>query len=288
MRPKFTLQEKLYDALSVAERAYIQDCVTEINQDYKRNFNKIFSTLSRKLMSSKDQLISIEDDLSTNKLIVQHWTVLRLARVFLISLIQDERDTYCQFIEGLFKYGDLYELEALYSALNILDYPEEWINRCQEGIRSNMGFVQEAVIENNKYPYLYLDEQAWNQLVLKSFFTSKNVLKIFGLFERNNPALADAIVDYIYERHSAKRNIHPILWLLAMEYLPERAILILQETLPQTEEILARSILYHVLQHNTVKYPHIIDLNQLSNYDILPFSEDILQSYKNGELCVQN
>lgn len=290
MRPKIILQEELYNALSVTERAYVQQSADAINQDYKRNFNQLFSCLARKLANSKDQLVTIDNAELKDNLLVHNWTVLRLARVFLISLIQDEEEAYCQFIENLFQFGDLQELVALYSALPILSYPERWIERCQEGVRSNMGFVQEAIIEQNKYPARYLSENAWNQLVLKSFFTGKNVLRIEGLFERNNKALATSIVDYIYERHSAKRNIHPILWLLAKDNLPARALHILLKVFNNTANKLEQSILFHVLLTNEDRLYAFSNLNELTTLpeDIIPFSEEVLEAYKNGELCVQN
>ncbi|VTP90775.1 EboA domain-containing protein [Sphingobacterium daejeonense] len=54
-------------------------------------------------------------------------------------------------------------------------------------------------------------KEAWNQLVLKSFFTGKEIKEIYGLYDRNNENLSNSIVDYIYERDSAKREINPML-----------------------------------------------------------------------------
>lgn len=281
--------EQLFQSVNSDERDYLNVCAEQIKQNYKAHFVRIFSTLSRKLsLSSKEQLISM-NPIDSEQLIIEDWTVLRLARVYLLSLIQDEEESYVKFIDQLFDYADMQELVSLYSALNVLDYPSRWIERCKEGIRNNIGLVQEAIIEQNKFPSEHLNEEAWNQLVLKSFFTSKNVLKIAGLFERNNPNLANAIVDYIYERHSAKRNIHPILWLLAKNNLPERALTILSEQFHNCSDSLDCSILFYILEEYNVKSVVKERTDSLNQPIVLiPFTEDLLERFKNRNVCVQN
>ncbi|MGB7528142.1 EboA domain-containing protein [Sphingobacterium cellulitidis] len=216
------VRNTLFELLTAEEKSYLEECEQNIADNYSTSFVRIFSSLSRKLNTSKDKLVSMVQE-ESNPLIVDNWTVLRLARVYLLGLIEDQQEPYFTFIEKLFNYADMQELEALYSALNIYQFPRIWIERCQEGIRNNIGPVQGAIMEQNKFPATYLSEEAWNQLVLKSFFTGKEIKKIYGLYERNNVNLANSIVDYIYERDSAKREIHPMLWELAKDHLPPRA-----------------------------------------------------------------
>ncbi len=216
------VRNTLFELLTAEEKSYLEECEQNIADNYSTSFVRIFSSLSRKLNTSKDKLVSMVQE-DSNPLIVDNWTVLRLARVYLLGLIEDQQKPYFTFIEKLFNYADMQELEALYSALNIYQFPRIWIERCQEGIRNNIGPVQGAIMEQNKFPATYLSEEAWNQLVLKSFFTGKEIKKIYGLYERNNVNLANSIVDYIYERDSAKREIHPMLWELAKDHLPPRA-----------------------------------------------------------------
>ncbi len=111
------------------------------------------------------------------------------------------------------------ELVALYSALVGFDYAEDWQKQCSEGIRSNIGIVLEALMYNNPYPSRYLNEQAWNQLVLKAFFTDKDVKRIIGLDERANKDLAAILVDYASERRAANRSINPQLWRLVTKFI---------------------------------------------------------------------
>jgi len=195
----------------------------QIREDYPAHFLRTFGSLGRRLsLKTRERRITVPPS-DGDPLIIEDWTSLRLARVWLLSQVTDGREAYFGFVDKLFAHADMQELVALYSALNVLDYPEMWVERCKEGIRSNIGPVQQAIMEQNKYPFAHLPEEAWNQMVLKSFFTEKDPNKVYGLFERWNKDLATAVVDYIYERHSAKRPIHPVLWQLAGEDLPPRA-----------------------------------------------------------------
>ena len=239
MEWKENVRNTLFELLTAEEKSYLVECEQSIAENYSSSFVKIFSSLSRKLNTSKDKLVSMVQE-DNNPLIVENWTVLRLARVYLLSLIQDQQEPYFAFLEKLFNYSDMQEQVALYSALNIYQFPRIWIDRCQEGIRNNIGPVQEAIMEQNKFPAHYLSEEAWNQLVLKSFFTGKDIKKIYGLYERNNVNLANSIVDYIYERDSAKRELHPMLWELAKDHLPPRAVEILKQQQNLSPELLEK------------------------------------------------
>jgi len=214
---------RLMGALPAEVAKELQLSAGQIREDYRAHFLRVFGSLGRRLsLKTRERRISFAVG-DGGPLIIEDWTLIRLARVWLLSQITDEREAYFGFVDKLFAHAEMQELVALYSALNVLNYPEMWIDRCKEGIRSNIGPVQQAIMEQNKYPFAHLPDDAWNQMVLKSFFTEKDPSKVHGLFERQNRDLAVAVVDYIYERHSAKRSIHPALWQLAGEDLPERA-----------------------------------------------------------------
>lgn len=218
------IEEKIFQYLSDAEKESLAEQITQIKNDYATYFVRNFSSIGRKLsLSTKAQLVTI--DLGDNsKLIVTNWSLTKLIRVlFILHISEEEEQKYIAFINKLFEFADVDELEALYASLNILPNPSHWVARCEEGIRSNIGSVQSAVMLHNKFPFEQLSESSWNQMVLKSFFTDKDTLAIYGLMERVNPSLSAAIVDYIYERDSAKRNINPMLWVLASGALPVRA-----------------------------------------------------------------
>jgi len=146
---------------------------------------------------------------------VSAWEVHRLARLaLLLSVEKQSSEEYGALIERLFQYADVNELVSLYSALPILEYPEQWKLRCAEGIRSNIGVVLEAIMYENPYPADYLDDHAWNQLVLKAFFTDKELNRIVGLDRRMNQALVASLLDYAKERTAAGRTVDPALWVL--------------------------------------------------------------------------
>lgn len=140
--------------------------------------------------------------------VVTGWTLDRLARVWwLLTLPAQEEGPYVRRISELFKAAEMNELVALYSALPVLAFPEAWRFQATEGVRNNIGDVQTAIMLHNPYPADYLDEAAWNQLVLKAFFTDKDVSQITGLDRRNNPRLAQTLLDYASERRAAGRSV---------------------------------------------------------------------------------
>lgn len=187
--------------------------------------NTTFSLMPRK--TGKTILeISKEQDEEITKIrpgfSLKGWTADRLGRVcLLIHLDPSDKDKYFKTIENLFLSAEVSELVALYSSLPLLAWPELWRMRCAEGVRSNIGSVLEAIMYNNPYPSQYLDEKAWNQLILKAFFTDKDVNRILGLDERSNSDLAQTLSDYAHERWAAKRQINPQLWRLTGRFLDE-------------------------------------------------------------------
>ncbi|WP_145860879.1 EboA domain-containing protein [Pedobacter suwonensis] len=151
---------------------------------------------------------------------ISSWTIDRLARVWLLAgLDPGDKELLFSSVNPLFLSAEVNEAVALYSALLFLPHPEIWAKRCAEGIRSNIGSVLEAIMENNPYPAANLDEAAWNQLVLKAFFTEKNIKLIVGLDQRANLQLALTLVDYAQERWAAGREVHPQLWRLVGRFI---------------------------------------------------------------------
>jgi hypothetical protein len=187
--------------------------------------NIVFTSVPRK-MGKKIIEITTEHEKVINTLLpgfsIRGWTTDRLSRVWLLMKLNSaDKDNYIQLIENLFKAAEMNELVALYSSLPLLAYPEAWKFRCTEGIRSNIGSVLEAIMYENPYPSKYLDEPAWNQMVLKAFFTEKNVERITGLDQRANKKLASILFDYAHERWAAHRPVNPQLWRLVGKFIDE-------------------------------------------------------------------
>lgn len=157
-----------------------------------------------------------------NGFTLQGWSLDRLARVWwLLQLSPDDQSAYTSTLENLFKAAEMNELVALYSALPLLAFPEHWRFLATEAVRSNIGPVQEALMLHNPYPAEQLAEPAWNQLIMKAFFSEKAVEQITGFRERTNERLARIATDYAQERRAAGRTIHPELWTLVKPFVTE-------------------------------------------------------------------
>lgn len=162
------------------------------------------------------------------------WTADRLGRVcLLMHLDPSDQNKYFKTLENLFLAAEMTELVALYSALPVLAYPEKWRLRCAEGIRSNMANVLEAIMYENPYPSAQLDEPAWNQLVMKAFFTDKDVNRIYGFDDRANGELTRILSDYAHERWAAGRSVNPMLWRSTARFIDTRIFSDLKKVLSE-------------------------------------------------------
>lgn len=209
---------------NIAEDAYswLQKQASLIREEENaQRLNFTFATVPRK--TGKNKIDAIDFSLNDAMLVsVDDWTASRLARVWLLMQVNaSDKVNYIKKIKTLFLSAEMNELVALYSALPVFAYPEEWKLQCAEGIRSNIGLVLEAIMYDNPYPAQYLDEAAWNQLVMKAFFTDKDVNRIIGLDERANKKLADTVIDYVHERWAAHRSVNPHLWHLVRGFIDE-------------------------------------------------------------------
>lgn len=193
------------------------------NNNYQ--FNITFTAIPRK--SGKKEVVISESDVKKIDEVLpgfslQHWTIDRLCRVWLLMQLQsDDKENYISKIESLFPQAEMNEQVALYSSLQFFAYPEAWKMRCATGMRSNIGTVLDAIMYHNPYPAKYLDLPAWNQLIMKAFFTGKDVNRITGLDERANQNLANMLFDYVEERWAAHRKEDSQIWRLTGKYMDE-------------------------------------------------------------------
>ncbi|MFT4033632.1 MAG: EboA domain-containing protein [Siphonobacter sp.] len=153
------------------------------------------------------------------------WPLDRVTRTYLLLYIPGEpKETYLKAIETLFDTAEMNELVALYVSLPVLAYPEHWVPRSTDAVRSNMGVVFDALALGNPYPAQYFSELAWNQLVMKTIFNDKSVNRIMGLQQRVNPALARIFIDFAHERWAAGRHVPPESWQLIVPFVNEQII----------------------------------------------------------------
>ncbi len=141
------------------------------------------------------------------------WSQLQSARVYLLlQFPAPNLNSWMSTLQKLFETGDMLEIEALYSALPIMPFPEEMVGRAREGLRTNITSVFDAVALNNPYPSNYFDQSAWNQMVVKAIFMQRPLFKIQNAESRANKELANIIIDFAHERWAAGRNVIPELW----------------------------------------------------------------------------
>lgn len=156
---------------------------------------------------------------------VEDWGIVRLSRVWLLSCLDTaNKEEYCRHIETLFDTAEMNEMVALYSALPLLEYPEKWLFRATDAVRSNMGVVFDAIALKNPYPTAHFTELAWNQLVLKAIFNDKPIHFIVGLEERANENLALTLSDFAHERWAAGRTVPAQVWRLVSKFLNEELL----------------------------------------------------------------
>ncbi len=188
--------------------------------------NTAFSLMPRKTGKEPIQLLVSQSEVINGikpGYMIADWTADRLGRICLLMHIDpSDRDKYFKTVENLFLAAEMAEQVALYSALPVLAYPEIWTMRCADGIRSNIANVLEAIMYENPYPAAYLEERAWNQLVMKAFFTDKNVNRIYGFDERANSELTLILSDYAHERWAAGRSVNPLLWRSTAKFIDSR------------------------------------------------------------------
>ena len=175
-----------------------------------------FSAVSRRV-GKADLALTEEDIQVANTLRVgwnpQGWSVDQAARtLLLLAYSVQDATAYVVGLEKLFSAADVAEQVALYQSLPLLPYPERFIERAVEGLRSNITTVFNAIALCNPFPADYFDEAAWNQMVLKALFVESSLSQIQGLETRANDKLAQMLADYAHERWAAGRTVNPQLW----------------------------------------------------------------------------
>ena len=140
-------------------------------------------------------------------------------RAYLLLSLPYKADTHHVHLSRLLETAEVDEQVAIYAALPLLPYPEQWITPARNGLRTNITKVFDAIALHNPFPADYLSQDAWNQMVLKAVFMGRPLYQIWGLDQRTNAPLARMLVDFAHERWAADREVTPELWRLATPYL---------------------------------------------------------------------
>ncbi|WP_162418237.1 EboA domain-containing protein [Cyclobacterium roseum] len=236
------LKDLLSDAASAQAMDWLSTQVEKIKKaDGQMKFFLAFSQASRHF--SKEVLnLSEQKELEARKIRAGFqpgsWTVLQTARTLLVLEIASETaGDWIHTLDRLFESADMHEQEALYAALPLLPIPEKHTHRAAEGIRTNITSVFDAVALENPYPSEFLDEPAWNQLLLKAIFMQRPLYRIVGADRRANIRLAKTLVDYVHERWSAGRNVIPELWRFLAPFVDEEVLGLLEKVLEEGNDL---------------------------------------------------
>jgi hypothetical protein len=155
-----------------------------------------------------------------NDVNINDWTLDRLVRVYLLTTLDSsDKAIYTKTLDTLFETAENNEAVALISALPFLAFPDYWLLRATNAVRSNIGLIFDAIAFQNPFPMQNFSELAWNQLVLKCIFNDKPIHHIQGLNERANQELAISISNLAHERWAAGRAIPAQAWRLASKFM---------------------------------------------------------------------
>ncbi|MBX2842831.1 MAG: EboA domain-containing protein [Flammeovirgaceae bacterium] len=166
------------------------------------------------------------------------WNLLEIVRVYISLFIPyEDKKNYISTLDKLFETGDVAEVTALYKAIPLWPRPQAHTKRAAEGVRTNMTIVLDAIAVENPFPAEYLDEIAWNQLLLKSIFTERSIFKIIGADQRANQKLANTLFDFAHERWAAGRYVIPELWRFAGKFLQPAQLKDIKKLLKEGNEL---------------------------------------------------
>lgn len=195
-----------------------------------RKFNVFFSLVVRFISSDIPSWNTVETDaieIIYPGFSKSTWSKQDLARTRLMIAL-DKSINESELI-SFFEIAEMKEQVALYKGLFLLENASAFISQVAEGIRTNMANVFDAIASGNPFAFTYLDEDAWNQLVLKSFFMERKLHPIQYIDEGKNENLANMLQDYVKERWAANRQISPEVWRMINGYLREDVKSILLE-----------------------------------------------------------
>ncbi|CAN5159773.1 hypothetical protein BH23BAC1_BH23BAC1_27810 [soil metagenome] len=164
-------------------------------------------------------------------------TTDQAARILIIlSYYNNDAVSFKNTLEKIFNTADIQELVSLYAALPILPHPEDFTARASEGVRTNMTVVFDTIALNNPFPSEYLNDDAWNQMVLKAVFINRPLYKIYGFDKRRNAELARMLSDFAHERWAAGRKVPPELWRATGPFLEVKLLNDIQKLLHSEEK----------------------------------------------------
>ncbi|MEX0313956.1 MAG: EboA domain-containing protein [Allomuricauda sp.] len=217
---KLQLRELIWPKLTDSEKKWVDGKTAIPLVEFSQKFAIIFSQASRYIenfrtgwegseLSKIQQLYPSFDE--------NEWSKRDLVRIYLMLCLPDSESK--KVIKSFFEMAEMNELVTLYKGLYFLKNATEFTSQVKEGIRTNMVNVFDAICLGNPYAAEYLEEAAWNQLILKAVFMERPLFKVYNIDKRKNKALAEMLQDYIKERWAARRTVTPEIWRMVDSFL---------------------------------------------------------------------
>jgi hypothetical protein len=187
---------------------------------------RLFSSFS--LCPRKCPSVQPQNPVSSNH---SKWNSSTLSRALFLHEINIDQD---QFKE-LFLCADHGESIDLYLLLpSVEDLPRESkLRQLQEGLRSNSTSIFEACAMGSAWPSTILENDPWNQMVLKTLFLGLNPLHIPEQASRKNPDLDQMLLRFASERAFASRSIPEELWSCFSGTLKDEALVEIQRLIDE-------------------------------------------------------
>lgn len=216
--------------------------------DAKKKFGVFFSLVSRFI--ANQNITWEQSDLEILNLIYPgfsktEWNKQDVVRILLMIAVNPVINK--SVLKSFFEIAEMKELVALYKGLYFLENASEFSNQFKEGIRTNMGNVFDAIAMGNPYAKAYLNQDAWNQLILKSFFMDRKIYTIQNIDDGKNEHLANMLQDYVKERWAADRQVSLEIWRMISGYLREDIKTIFQD---RKFEGIEKEIITKILDQN--------------------------------------
>jgi hypothetical protein len=184
----------------------------------RESFGAVFASAARRFGHAPVHLTELEKSLLTEQVEGGVWAVaagpLTVSGCVRSLCLLKVVDTLAEaeavpFVKHVFDTGDSLEREATLRCLWLLPQAERFVGLGIDACRSHVQSVFEAIACENPYPARYFPDAAFNQMVLKCFFTEVPLLRVWGLTGRKTSELARMALGYASERTAAGRSLPP-------------------------------------------------------------------------------
>lgn len=211
----------IHSKLSDKESAWLTSKSEVVSNTETSHKFKVFFSLAARFISG-DVVSWSNDELETLEQIYpgfskSPWTKQDLVRASLMMCLDTSINE--SVLLSFFEIAEMKEQIALYKGLYFLENAPVFSKQVAEGIRTNMSNVFDAIASGNPFAQTYLSEEAWNQMILKSFFMDRSLYQVQYIDRGKNEKLANMLQDYVKERWAAGRQVSLEIWRMIDSYL---------------------------------------------------------------------